>query len=156
MDFLKGYLQVPLAPASIDLTVSVMHVGVFRFKRMAFRLSSAPSCIQKIMSLILAGIQGVSIYLDDVVVHALSTVLHDARLKQVFQRFERHGVTLNSEKCMFGVEKVKFLGFRLSKEGIALIMSHTEAILSLPDPLSASQLSSFLGMAAYQIHATVL
>lgn len=84
MDLRNSYLQVPLAPASMDLTAFVTHVGVFRFKRLAFGLSSAPSCFQKIMSLILAGIQGVSIYLDDVVVHAPSTSLHDACLEQVF------------------------------------------------------------------------
>ena len=72
IDLHNGYLQVPLAPASMDLPAFVTHMGVFRFKRMAFGLSSAPSCFQKIMSLILAGIQGVSIYLDDVVVHAPS------------------------------------------------------------------------------------
>uniref|UniRef100_A0A3B3IH14 Gypsy retrotransposon integrase-like protein 1 n=2 Tax=Oryzias latipes TaxID=8090 RepID=A0A3B3IH14_ORYLA len=151
MDLRNGYLQVPLAPASMDLTAFVTHVGVFRFKRMAFGLSSAPSCFQKIMSLILAGIPGVSIYLDDVVVHAPTMTLHDARLAQVFQRFEQHGVKLNAGKCVFGVTEVEFLGFRLSQAGIAPIMSHTEAILSLPDPQSPAQLSSFLGMAAYYL-----
>ncbi|KAJ8342697.1 hypothetical protein SKAU_G00326250 [Synaphobranchus kaupii] len=143
--------QVPLAPSSKDLTAFVTHVGVFRYKRMAFGLYSAPSCFQKIMSLILAGIQGVSIYLDDVVVHAPSTALHDACLEQVFQRFRQHNITLNAEKCVFGAEEVEFLGFRLSRAGITLIMSHTEAILSLPDPRSPSQLSSFLGMATYYL-----
>ena len=38
------------------------------------------------MSLILAGIQGISIYLDDVVVHAPTTALHDDRLEQVFRQ----------------------------------------------------------------------
>ena len=52
---------------------------------------------------------------------------------------------------MFGVKEVEFLGFRLSKEGITPIVSHTEAILSLPDPQSPSQLSSFLGMATYYL-----
>ena len=66
------------------------------FKRMAFGLSSAPNCFPRIMSLILAGIPGVSIYLDDVVVHASSTALHDTRLEQVFRCFGQHGVTLNS------------------------------------------------------------
>lgn len=151
MDLRHGYLQIPLAPASMDLTAFVTHVGVFRYRRMPFGLSSAPSCFQKIMSLILAGIQGVSIFLDDVVVHAPSTELHDTRLEQVFQRFEQHGVRLNAEKCMFCVGEVEFMGFRLSRDGIAPIMSHTEAILSLPDPQSPSQLSSFLGMAAYYL-----
>ncbi|KAJ8342723.1 hypothetical protein SKAU_G00326510 [Synaphobranchus kaupii] len=67
------------------------------------------------------------------------------------QRFRQHNVTLNAEKCVFGAEEVEFLGFRLSRAGITLIMSHTEAILSLPDPRSPSQLSSFLGMATYYL-----
>ncbi len=50
-----------------------------------------------------------------------------------------------------GLGGVEFLGFRLSKEGIAPIMSHPEAILSLPDSQSPSQLSSFPGMAAYYL-----
>ena len=73
MDLRHGYLQVPLAPDSMDLTAFITHVGVFRYKCMAFGLSSASSCFQKIMSLILASIQGVSIDLDDVVVHAHCT-----------------------------------------------------------------------------------
>ena len=132
----------------MDLTVFITHVGLFRFKCMSFGLSSAPSCFQKIMSLILAGIQGVSIYLEDVVVHAPSTSFHDTRLKQVFQRLEQHGVTLNSE-YRFGVEEI--LSFRLLKEDITPIMSHTEAIISLLDMQSPSRLSSFLGMAAHYL-----
>jgi len=93
MDLRNGYLQVPLAPASKDFTAFIMHVELFRFTRMAFGLSSAPSCFQKIMSLMMAGIQGVSIYLDDVAVHAPSTTLHDACLEQLFQCLEQHGVT---------------------------------------------------------------
>jgi len=104
----------------MDLTVFITHVGLFRFKCMSFGLSSAPSCFQKIMSLILAGIQGVSIYLEDVVVHAPSTSFHGTRLKQFFQRLEQQEVTLKSE-YRFGVEES--LSFRLLKEDITPIMS---------------------------------
>ena len=53
------------------------------------------------------GIPGVSIYLDDVMVHEPSTVLHDTCLEQAFRHFEQHRVTLNSEKCMFRVEDIE-------------------------------------------------
>lgn len=69
LDLRQGYLQVPLSPTSRDLTAFVTHTGVFRYTRMPFGLSSAPSCFQKIMSSIFAGIPGVSLYLDDIVVH---------------------------------------------------------------------------------------
>lgn len=62
LDLLQGYLQVPLHPDSRNLTAFITHKGVFRYKRMAFGLCSAPSCFQKIMASILAGIPGVAVF----------------------------------------------------------------------------------------------
>jgi len=69
IDLRQGYLQVPLHPSSRNLTAFITHVGVFLYTCMPFGLSSTPSCFQKIMVSVLAGIPGVAIYLDDVVVH---------------------------------------------------------------------------------------
>ena len=63
LDLRQGYLQVPLHPASRDLTAFVTHAGVFRYTRIPFGLSSAPSCFQKVMSTILAGVPGTAVYL---------------------------------------------------------------------------------------------
>ncbi|ROL53705.1 hypothetical protein DPX16_2426 [Anabarilius grahami] len=60
----QGYLQVPLHPSSRNLTAFVTHAGVFLYMCMPFGLSSAPSCFQKIMVSVLAGILGVAIYLE--------------------------------------------------------------------------------------------
>ncbi|KAE8293024.1 hypothetical protein D5F01_LYC08117 [Larimichthys crocea] len=65
------------------------------------------------------------------------------------------GVTLNAEKCIFGVEEVEFLGFRLSKEGIAPIMSHTEATLFLLDAIPVVLLPGD-GCLLSQVHAALL
>ncbi|KAJ8333462.1 hypothetical protein SKAU_G00414700 [Synaphobranchus kaupii] len=83
LDLRQGYLQVPLHPDSRFLTVFMTHVGVFRYTRMLFGLSSAPSCFQKIMATIFAGIPGVVIYLDDIVVHGLTPAVHDEHLARV-------------------------------------------------------------------------
>lgn len=73
LDLRQGYLQVPLHPESRNLTAFITHKGVFHYKRMAFGLSLAPSCFQKIMGSIFAGIPGAPVYLDDIVVHGAST-----------------------------------------------------------------------------------
>lgn len=99
IDLLNGCLQVSLIPASRDLIAFISCVGVFRYKHVEFGLLSAPSCFQKIMSLILAGIPGVSIYFNNIVVHTPSTMLHNAHLQQLFKQFKHHRVTLNAEKC---------------------------------------------------------
>ncbi|KAF0026145.1 hypothetical protein F2P81_020882 [Scophthalmus maximus] len=107
----QGYLQVTLHPNSHDLTAFVSHVGVFCYTPMPFGLSSAPSCFKKIMSTMFAGIPGVVIYLDDIVVHGTTPTLPDERLTRVLDVLASHNLTLNGEKCIFAVSAVEFVGF---------------------------------------------
>ncbi|XP_036384580.1 uncharacterized protein K02A2.6-like [Megalops cyprinoides] len=151
LDLCQGYLQVPLHPDSRNLTAFITHKGVFRYKRMAFGLSSAPSCFQKIMASILAGISGVAVFLDDIVVHGSTTAVHDERLQRVFAALSKHHLTLNGGKCVFGASSIEYVGFRLSAEGISPLLSNTEAIQQVPEPTSPAQIASFLGMTAYYL-----
>ena len=151
LDLRQGYLQVPLHPESRNLTAFITHKGVFRYKHMAFGLSSAPSCFQKIMASIFAGIPGVAIYLDDIVVHGATVESHDERLHRVFSALAKHHLTLNGEKCVFAAPAIEFVGFRLSADGIYPLHSNTEAIHRVPEPTSATQLASFLGMTAFYL-----
>ncbi|KAJ8368319.1 hypothetical protein SKAU_G00083470 [Synaphobranchus kaupii] len=151
LDLRQGYLQVPLHPASRDLTAFISHAGVFRYTRMPFGLSSAPSCFQKAMNTILAGIPGVAVYLDDIVVHAPDMSTHDERLHRVFVALLGNSLTLNSEKCSFAAAAIDFVGFRLTAKGIAPLLSNVDAIHRIPEPTSASQVASFLGMTAYYL-----
>ena len=151
LDLRQGYLQVPLHPASRDLTAFVTHAGVFRYTRMPFGLCSAPSCFQKIMSTILAGIPGIAVYLDDIVVHAPDQATHDAHLHRVFEALTKYHLTLNTDKCIFAAPTVDFLGFRLSAEGIVPLSSNIEAVQRIPEPTSAPEVASFLGMTAYYL-----
>ncbi len=151
LDLRQGYLQVPLHPNSRNLTAFVTHAGVFRYTRMPFGLSSAPSCFQKIMVSVLAGIPGVAIYLDDVVIHGPTTESHDERLSRVLAALAKHKLTLNSEKCVFSAPTIEYVGFRLSADGITPLQSNVDAIQAIPEPSSAVQVASFLGMTGYYL-----
>lgn len=151
LDLKQSYLQVPLHPSSRNLTTFVSHVGVFRYTRMPFGMSSAPSCFQKIMATVLAGIPGVAIYLDDVVVHGATPESHDDRLHRVFAALSKHTLTLNTEKCVFSAPVIEYVGFQVSAKGISPLHSNVEAILAIPEPTSAAQLASFLGMTGYYL-----
>ena len=95
------------------------------YKRMAFGLSSAPSCFKKIMASILAGIPGVAIYLDDIVVHGINAVYHDERLQTVLTALAENHLTLNTDKCVFAASVIDYVGFRLSAGGISPFQSNT-------------------------------
>ena len=54
--------------------------------------------------------------MDDVLVYGANQAEHDTYLRTVMKRLEVTGVTLNSEKCEFGRDKVKFLGHLIDQE----------------------------------------
>ncbi len=158
LDLRQGYLQVPLHPSSRNLKQRLSHTmgyvthnGVYQFSHMPFGLSSAPSCFQKVMTTILAGIPGVAVFLDDIVVHAADIQTHNDRLNRVASSLMEHNLTLNAEKCTFATSAIDFVGFRLTPRGIAPLQSNIEAIHRIPEPSSTSQVASFLGMTAYYL-----
>ncbi|XP_029725276.2 uncharacterized protein K02A2.6-like [Aedes albopictus] len=83
LDVKDAFLQVELAPESRDITVFITNKGLFRFKRLPFGLVTAPELYQKVMDQILAGCEGTSWYLDDVIIEGSTREEHDKRLKKV-------------------------------------------------------------------------
>ena len=62
--------------------------------------------------------RNVEVYVDDIVVKSNSCEQHVSNLKEVFQALRKHRMRLNPDKCAFGVEGGKFLGFMLTHRGI--------------------------------------
>lgn len=93
LDLQQGYMQIPLHSESRNLSAFITHTGMYRYKHMAFGLSSAPICFQKIMTTILASCPGVVIYLDDIVVHWPDVATDNDRLWLVFTSFNRYPLT---------------------------------------------------------------
>lgn len=79
------------------------------------------------MSTIFAGIPGVVVFLDDIMVHGVTLATHNEYLARVLDVLARHTVTLNEEKCTFAALVIKFVGFRLSAEGLSPLHSNVEA-----------------------------
>jgi len=62
--------------------------------------------------------KSVEVYVDDIVVKFDSCDQHIKDLQEVFDALRRTNMCLNPEKCAFGVEGGKFLGFMLTHRGI--------------------------------------
>ena len=53
------------------------------------------------------------------------------------------------EKCLFGVDKLVFLGFIVSSTGVHVDESKINAIKTWPQPTNLQQVRSFLGLAGF-------
>ena len=76
----------------------------------------------------------------------INQVEHDTCLQAVMKGLEAAVVTLNSDKCEFGRDRVKFLGHLIGWEGIRADPEKTSAILQMEAPTNGTELSRFLSM----------
>ena len=146
LDANSGFWQQPLAPESQLLTTFITPFGRYCFQRMCFGLKSAPEVFQRKMQLELQGLEGVKCIMDDILIHAKTQTEHDKRLDLVLTRLMKAHVTLNSEKCEFSKQKLKFAGYQISSKGIEVDKEKTEAIEKMERPQNVSDVRRFLGM----------
>ncbi|XP_066958260.1 uncharacterized protein [Macrobrachium rosenbergii] len=70
----------------------------------------------------------------------------------VVKRLQDRRLVVRFDKCIFGKEKVDFLGHEISPAGIRLTASKVKAIENFPEPQTIKALQEFLGMINYYRH----
>lgn len=91
-DLREAYSQIALDEESQLLMTVNVQKGLFCFTRLLFGVASAPALFQHSMKIILQGLPGVQVYLDDLII---SEKLNDATTqREVLRRFHEFGVCL--------------------------------------------------------------
>ena len=149
LDAASGFYQIPLDKDSRELTTFITLFGRYCFRCLPFGITSAPEIFMRKMTEILAGVEGVFTYMDDILVFGKDKKEHDDRLSTVLEVLRRAGLKLNAEKCHYGQSELKFLGHKFTKESVFTDRDKVTAILNMPQPTSVTQLRQILGMAHY-------
>ena len=102
IDLQAAFHNIPLDEDSVPKTTTLTPWGAFVYKRLAFGLSNAPSSFVKLLDTVLAGLDGVYTYVDDILVHAPTEEEHYQILKEVFNRLSENGLSIKLSKCQFG------------------------------------------------------
>ena len=87
---------------------------------MPFGLSNSPMTFERLMEIVLCGLQWVMclVYLDDVIVFGKTFSETLQNLKSVFERFRNAELKLKPKKCNRFKDEVSFLGHVVSANGI--------------------------------------
>ena len=151
LDLASGYWQVEMAPDSKEKTAFITLAGLYEFQKMLFALTNAPATFQRLMEAVLSGLSRTSCldYIDNILVIGHSFEEHLRNLAQVFDRLREAGLKLKAEKCKFGAGEVIYLGYQVSREGLAPTQDKIRAVKEYPTPTDVKSLRSFLGLASY-------
>ncbi|BES98873.1 Hypothetical Protein NTJ_11689 [Nesidiocoris tenuis] len=151
IDLRDAYQQMELDNQSRVCTTINTHLGLFRYKRLCFGLSCAPSIFQRAMDNLLRGIDGVGCLLDDIHITGRDVGEHNRRLRQVLKILDDANLRAKGEKCVFGKSSMRYLGHIIDATGIRPTDQHVTAIRDAPRPSDSTSLKSFLGMITFFI-----
>ena len=149
LDMSQAYQQLVLEEDSRKYVVINTHRGLFRYNCLPFGISSAPGIFQRVMESLLSGIQGVVVYIDDVLVTGKTEAQHLTALDEALSRMREAGLRLRKDKCVFLAPSVVYLGHRIDKQGLHPVAEKLQALQEAPRPTNVSELKSYLGLLTY-------
>ena len=116
LDLLSGYWQVGLTPEARLKSTFCVRGGLYLFNVMPLGLCKAPSTFERLMEIVLQGLQWLSclVYLDDVVIFGHT----EQELISRFSRLKQAGLKLKPRKGRLFSRKIDYLGHVISEHGV--------------------------------------
>ena len=149
LDANKAFWQVELSKDSREYTTFNTPFGRYCFNRLPYGTCSSSEIFYKVFSQIFEGIENVGIYADDMLIWAETKEKLQTITKKVLEKAKEYGIKFNGDKSIFCVEKVKYLGHILSKDGVEIDNEKIESIEKMEVPKNKAELLTFLGVVNY-------
>lgn len=149
LDLSQAFYHLELHETARELTNFMTMNGIYRYVRLLFGANSAPEIFQKFMDMVLDGIAGVVVFLDDMLCFAqtqeqLTQIVHNVR-----NRLQKYNLTINEDKCDYNKAAIQFLGHKFDENGINIEEMKVKALMNFRSPRSASEARSFMGLANF-------
>ena len=94
---------------------------------------------------VIKNIPGAKNISDDIIIYTKEED-HIDTLKAVFARLRAHNLTVNKDKCVFGVPSLEFFGHVFSAKAVTASDSKLSATIEAESPITMSELCSLLRM----------
>ncbi|XP_052288620.1 uncharacterized protein LOC127899311 [Citrus sinensis] len=150
MDAFSGYNQIPMHEQDEENTAFITNQGLFYYRVMPFGLKNAGATYQRLVNKVFKPLIGrtMEVYVDDMITKSKIPEEHVRHLDETFELLRKYKMKLNPEKCAFGVESGKFLGFMVSHRGIEANPEKIQAVAQMKSPRNLKEMQSLTGKLA--------
>jgi hypothetical protein len=147
----SGYHQIKIKPEDVPKTTFVSRYGHHEYLVVPFGLTNAPTIFINLMNKIFIPYldKFVIVFIDDILIYSKNKEDHAKHLRTALQVLREHQLYAKFSKCEFWLDQVEFLGYVISKEGIAMNPSKVQSVLDWQAPINVKEIRGFLGMARY-------
>ena len=119
LDLNVGYHQLELAPVSHYITTFSTHIGLQRYKKLSFGISSALEVFQNAIQQLLENIPEAKNLSEDIIIYGKTQEEHDKTLRDAMTKLREKNITQSKNKCEFNKDSLEFYEYIFSGEGIA-------------------------------------
>ena len=92
LDLARAYKQMAVKKECQHLLTINTHLGLFKYTRLPFGISTAPALWQKALAQVLQGLPGVVCFIDDILVTGYTRDEHKENLRNVLARICQYGL----------------------------------------------------------------
>ncbi|OOY33726.1 hypothetical protein BOV88_13735 [Solemya velum gill symbiont] len=152
LDMKSGYHQVEIEESHKERTAFTLgSLGFYEFNRLPFGLSNSPATYQRLMEACLGDLNMkiCFVYLDDLIIFSNTYEEHLERLDTIFSRLRQCNLKLATKKCAFFKDKVKYVGFIVSENGISTDPDKVEKVVNWPTPTCPDEVRQFVAFSGF-------
>ena len=150
LDLNMGYYTISLDPDASKICTIIFPWGKYSYLQLPMGIAGSPDIFQAKMSELMAALEFVQTYLDDLLcITRASLDDHLEHLKVVLTGLQEVDLKDNAPESKFCAKETEYLGYILTKDGIKPQPNKVQAILALTPPKGVKDLHRFLGMVQY-------
>ena len=151
LDLADSYHQVPLSSASQAKTAFSTPFGQYCYRGCPMGLSLSSGALIRTINTALGDVlwRFVVAFADDITVFSSTFEEHLLHLRATLHRLRAASLSLRPIKSSFCCREIRFLGHRITEDGVRPCPDKVAAIRDFPCPRSRREIHRFLGMAEF-------